>query len=193
MQVGEFKAIAPSPLLAANKDVWTNLVAAALTGVEYARDADMSCAGDKCYRVDFLATQLGALVQSADSSHTTFRLVIPRLRLESLLSPQFIALKDLRMAVSNFSREPLFSSSPSGVSKGSELERSVLFSTALQLWLAVNDQEELATIGSALPEVVDPTAASISAVRPLREVTRLPIAELFSHFGRRKPAGAIRL
>lgn len=63
-----------------------------------------------------------------------------------------------------------------------------LFSTALQLWLVVNDQQELATIGSALPEVFDPTAASISAVRPLRELNRLPIAEL-----RRKPSGAIRL
>ena len=193
MQVGEFEAIAPSALLAANKDVWTILVAAALTGVEFARNAALSCAGDKSYRVDFLATQLGALVQSTDSSHTTFRLVIPRMRLESLLSPRFIALKDLRMAVANYPRVPLFSSLTSGVSKGSELERSVLFSTALHLWLAVNDRQEPASIGSALPEVVDTTAASISAVRPWDEVSRHPIAELHSHLGRHKPSGAIRL
>jgi len=135
--------------------------------------------GGESFRVDFLATQMGALVQSMDESHSTFRLVIPRLRFDSLIPPNSSDIAKLKAAVSNDPMDPLSSPLTSVITKGAALERSVLFATALEVWLAVNAKGAAAKVGDVLPEIVQPDAKSISA---LKRTDSLPVVQLIGPF-----------
>ena len=137
-------------------------MAAALTGCVFVKDAELDCGGGISYRVDYLATQMGALVKSADENYFTFRLVVPSLRFQSLIPPNSSEIAALKAAVSEESTPPgLFSVD----SDGRSLEFSVLYATALELWLAANEKGSAVTIGDVLPEIIDLPARSIPALK----------------------------
>ena len=164
------------------------MVSAALTGVIFKEGAKLDCGG-VFFRVDFLATQMGALVQSMDESHSSYRLTIPRLRFDSLIPPGSSEIAELKAAVANDPMDPLvFSPLRSVVAKGAVLERSVLFATALEVWLAVNNKGAAAKLGEILPEIVSEDGKLISV---LKIPGSLPIVQLLNPFPRRSTNGML--
>ena len=153
--------------------------------------AELECGGE-LFRVDFLATQMGALVQSTDDSHRSYRLVIPRLRFNSLIPPGSSEIAELKAAVANDPMNPLdFSPLRSVVAKGAALERSVLFATALEVWLAVNNKGAAAKLGEILPEIVSEDGKLISVLKQPERTDSLPIVQFLNPFPRRSNNGML--
>jgi len=148
------------------------LVSAALTGVTFEEHAEIECGGE-LFLVDFLATQMGALVQPMDEYYSSYRLVIPRFRFNSLIPTSSSEIAELKVAVARIPNDPRDPHLFSPLGKGAALERSVLFATALEVWLAVtNKGAAAAKIGEILQEIVSEDGKYISV---LKETDSLPI------------------
>ena len=164
LRLSDIASAPRSPVLDNHPDLRSFLVAAALRRDEFEPDANIPISlldrpGEPSYSIDFLAVQIGALVQDVvetrDEHGPRYRLLLPPLRMPSALAagPENIQNIVRELAFAN-ALEPL--ASKSIAIKGIQLEGEVMFATALVL-----AKSSGSSVGESLCEFKDTKGAEI--------------------------------